>query len=64
MRQSTLQDYNPSLTAGLFTLLAAVVIAALLAIFAWHPWAPVQSSDTTTTNVVQPTPAQPQPQGT
>lgn len=64
MRQSTMQDYNPRAAASLFTLLAAVVIAALFAIFAWHPWSQVQPDNSTPTTQSQEAPAQPQPQST
>ena len=62
MRQTTLQDYNPRATAMWFTLITAVVVAALLTLFAWHPWSQVQTDNSTPATQSQQAPAQPQSQ--
>ncbi len=57
--------------ATIFGIVAVVVIAALIMLFAWHPWTPSPTSTTnnTSTTVVQPSAAppattQPAPQST
>lgn len=47
--------------ATIFGIVAVVVIAALIVMFAWHPWttAPTSTTNNTSTTVVQPTAAPP-----
>ena len=48
MRVHTVRNYNPTATAMLFAVIAAAIAAAIIALFAWQPWAP--ASQTTNNN--------------